>query len=104
VVVALVAAAVVSVGLTELYFSYQDSKRALSRVEQGALFSYGIDLPLIGRTAARYVDGILRGKTPAELPVQEVPKIEFAINRETAAELGLTLRHDLIIRADERYP
>jgi putative ABC transport system substrate-binding protein len=73
-------------------------------VEQGALFSYGIDLPLIGRTSARYVDGILRGKAPAELPVQEVPKIEFAINRETAAELGLRLRHDLIIRADERYP
>jgi putative ABC transport system substrate-binding protein len=73
-------------------------------VEQGALFSYGIDLPLIGRTAARYVDGILRGKAPGELPVQEVARIEFALNRETAAELGLTVPHDLIIRADERYP
>jgi putative ABC transport system substrate-binding protein len=61
-------------------------------VEEGALFSYGIDLPLIGRTAARYVDGILRGKAPGELPVQEVTKIEFALNRETAAELGLRCR------------
>ena len=73
-------------------------------VEEGALFSYGIDLPLIGWTGARYVDRILDGAKPAELPVQEVPEIEFAINRETAARLGLRVPRELIIQADERYP
>lgn len=73
-------------------------------VEEGALFSYGIDLPLIGRTAARYVDSILDGTPPADLAVQEVSKIEFAINLETAARLGVKVPQDLIIRADQRYP
>ncbi len=59
---------------------------------------------MIGRTSARYVDSILRGTPPAELPVQEVSKIEFAVNLETAARLGLKVPQDLIIRADERYP
>lgn len=73
-------------------------------VEEGALFSYGIDLPLIGRTSARYVDSILRGTPPAELPVQEVSKIEFAVNRQTAARLGLKVPQELMVLADERYP
>jgi putative ABC transport system substrate-binding protein len=73
-------------------------------VREGALFSYGIDLPLIGRTGARYVDRLLKGAEPAELPVQEIPKIEFAINRETAARLGLKVPQELMIQADERYP
>jgi putative tryptophan/tyrosine transport system substrate-binding protein len=73
-------------------------------VEEGALFSYGIDLPLIGRTSARYVDSILRGTPPADLPVQEVPKIEFALNLETAARLGLKVPREQIIRAHFRYP
>ena len=73
-------------------------------VQEGALFSFGIDLPLIGRTAAFYVDGILDGMSPADLPVQEVSEIEFAVNLETAAKLGLKVPEDLIIRADARYP
>ena len=73
-------------------------------VEEGALFSYGIDLPLIGRTSARYVDSILRGTPPGDLPVQEISKIEFAVNLETAARLGLKVPQNLVIRADERYP
>ncbi len=72
-------------------------------VERGALFSYGIDLPLIGRTGARYVDAILRGAKPSELAVQVVPKIEFAINLETAARLGIKVPQEMIIRADEVY-
>jgi putative ABC transport system substrate-binding protein len=59
---------------------------------------------LIGRTGARYVDRLLKGAEPAELPVQEIPKIEFAINRETAARLGLKVPQELMIQADERYP
>jgi ABC-type uncharacterized transport system substrate-binding protein len=72
-------------------------------VEQGALFSYGIDLPLIGRTGARYVDSILRGTSPADLPVEEVPKLEFAINLQTAGKLGFKVPQNMIIRADEVY-
>jgi putative ABC transport system substrate-binding protein len=72
-------------------------------VEQGALFSYGIDLPLIGRTGARYVDSILRGTSPADLPVEEVPKLEFAINLQTAGKLGFKVPQNMIIRADKVY-
>jgi putative ABC transport system substrate-binding protein len=72
-------------------------------VEQGALFSYGIDLDLIGRAGARYVDSILRGTSPADLPVEEIPKIELAINLETAGRLGIKVPQDLIIRADEVF-
>jgi putative ABC transport system substrate-binding protein len=72
-------------------------------VEQGALFSYGIDLPLIGRAGARYVDSLLRGMSPADLPVQEISKIELAINLETAAKLGIKVPQEMIIRADEVY-
>ena len=53
-------------------------------VEQGALFSYGSELVPIGRAAARYVDSLLRGMSPADLPVQEIPTVEFAINLKTA--------------------
>ncbi len=72
-------------------------------VEQGALFSYGIDLPLIGRAGARYVDSLLTGMSPADLPVQEISKIELAINLETAARLGIKVPQEMIIRADEVY-
>ena len=72
-------------------------------VEQGALFSYGIDLAPLGRAGARYIDSILRGTSPADLPVEEFPKIEFAINLETAGRLGIKLPQDMIIRADEVY-
>lgn len=72
-------------------------------VERGALFSYGIDLPLIGRAGARYVDAILRGAKPTDLAVQVIPKIEFAINLETAARLGIKVPQEMIIRADEVY-
>ena len=72
-------------------------------VEEGALFSYGIDLPLIGRAGARFVDSILRGTPPARLPVQRVPKVEFAINLKKAEELNIDVPPELIIRADKVY-
>jgi putative ABC transport system substrate-binding protein len=72
-------------------------------VEQGALYSYGIDLDPIGRAGARYVDSILRGTPAAELTVDEVSTTEFAINLETAARLGIKVPQDMIIRADEVY-
>jgi putative ABC transport system substrate-binding protein len=72
-------------------------------VQKGALFSYGADLRPIGRAGARYVDSILRGTSPGDLPVEEVPVVEFAINLETAGRLGIKLPQDMIIRADEVY-
>ena len=72
-------------------------------VEKGALFSYGIDLHLIGRAGARYVDSLLQGASPAELSVEEIPEIEFAINLETAGRLGIKVPQEMIIRADEVY-
>ena len=72
-------------------------------VKRGALFSYGIDLPLIGRAGARYVDALLRGASPSDLAVQEIPRIEFAINLQTAARLGIKVPQEMIIRADEVY-
>jgi putative ABC transport system substrate-binding protein len=72
-------------------------------VEQGALFSYGTDLRPVGRAGARYVDSILRGASPAKLPVEEVPTVEFAINLKTASKLGIKVPQDMIIRADEVY-
>ena len=72
-------------------------------VEEGALFSYGIDLPLIGRSGARFVDSILRGTAPADLPVERIPKLELAINLKTASLLGIKPPEEMIIRADEVY-
>ena len=69
-------------------------------VEQGALFSYGIDLPLVGQASARYIDALLRGTPPSELTVEEVTKLEFAVNLKTASALGIKPPQEMIIRAD----
>ena len=72
-------------------------------VEQGALFSYGIDLAPLGRVGARYIDSILNGTSPADLPVEEMPKTELAINLKTANRLGIKPPQEMIIRAAEVY-
>ena len=72
-------------------------------VEQGALFSLGVDVSPVGRAGARFVDSILRGTAPADLPVEEVPKVEFALSLKTAHRLGIKVPQDLIVRADEVY-
>jgi len=72
-------------------------------VEQGALFSLGVDVGPVGYAGARYVDSILRGTPPADLPVEEVPRIEFAINLARAGELGIEVPDDVITRADVVY-
>jgi putative ABC transport system substrate-binding protein len=61
------------------------------RVEKGALFSYAPDLAPMGRPAARYVDRILKGTKPADLPVQAPDSLEFVVNLKTARTLGLTI-------------
>jgi putative ABC transport system substrate-binding protein len=71
--------------------------------EEGALFSLGVDVRPVGRAGARFVDGILKGTPPAKLPVEEVPKVEFALNLGTARRLGITVPRSIILRADEVY-
>jgi len=70
-------------------------------VKSGGLLSYGIDNHDLWQRAADYVDRILKGANPAELPVQEPTKFELAINLKTAKALGLTVPAPLLARADE---
>ena len=68
---------------------------------EGGLVSYGPDRIDQYHHAANYVDRILRGEKPADLPVQAPTKYELAINLKTAKALGLTVPHSLLTRADE---
>ena len=70
-------------------------------VRAGGLISYGVDPVDLYRRAPAYVDRILKGTNPAELPVQLPTKFEMAINLKTAKMLGLDLHATLLARADE---
>ena len=69
-------------------------------VERGALASYGPDLYASGRMAARLVDKIRKGVTPAEIPMEVNPKIELVINLKVAKALGLTIAPEVLYQAD----
>jgi putative tryptophan/tyrosine transport system substrate-binding protein len=70
-------------------------------VELGGLMSYGANLADLARQTAPYVDKILKGAKPAELPVQQPTKFELVINLKAAKALGLTVTRDFLLIADE---
>lgn len=70
-------------------------------VRVGGLMSYGADTFALARRAARYVDRILRGGKPAELPIEQPANFQLAVNLETARALGIELPPSLLARADE---
>ena len=70
-------------------------------VDEGGLMSYGADYDDLYRRAAVYVDKILKGAKPADLPVQQATKFEFIINLKAAKQIGLTISPDLLARANK---
>jgi putative tryptophan/tyrosine transport system substrate-binding protein len=70
-------------------------------MNEGGLMYYGADFDDVFRRSAHYVDKILKGAKPADLPVQQATKFEFVINLKAAKQIGLTIPVDLLARANK---
>jgi putative ABC transport system substrate-binding protein len=75
---------------------YNDGESA----EAGGLMSYGVYLPALFHRAATFVDKILKGAKPSDLPVEQPTKFELVINLKTAKQIGLTIPPNILARAD----
>jgi putative tryptophan/tyrosine transport system substrate-binding protein len=80
--------------LPAIYFSKE-------YVDEGGLMSYWVDFDDLFRNAAHYVDKILKGTKPADLPVQQATKFEFVINLKAAKQIGLTIPFRVLERANQ---
>lgn len=81
-------------GLPTVYFRRED-------VEAGGLMSYGVNMAALDRRAAAYVDKILKGANPADLPIEQPTTFELVVNLKTAKELGITIPPSMLYRADK---
>ena len=81
--------------------TYNISVAFREAVEVGGLMAYSVNLPDMFHRSATFVDKILKGAKPADLPMEQPTKFELVVNLKTAKALGLTIPHSLLLRADQ---